>query len=62
MLSCKGLNLSVLRGMALLTTWKSDGSEICIGLPICGLRERMPLYAFNFLLTEKAPRFDTVEA
>lgn len=54
MLNSRGLNLSVRRGRAFWTCLKS------VGAPICG--RRGPLYAFNFLLTEKLPRLDARDA
>ncbi len=54
MLNSSGLNLSALLGTGLSTCRKSEGA------PILGLRG--PLYAFNFLLTEKLPRLDARDA
>ncbi len=53
MLSSSGRNLATCLGIAIWTCLKS------VGAPMRGLRG--PLYAFNFLLTEKLPRLDARE-
>jgi hypothetical protein len=58
MLSSSGLNTSVLLGIAFSTCLKSVGPLITNWFRVL----RGPLYAFNFLLTEKLPRLDARDA